>query len=95
METVGANQKFQKTDVKIRKLPEQFSEKISSQFLTENPVLQTTSEIQVQCEINSEKTSEQLSKLYIWKFLVKVIRVLNAFPVRFYNASYCQKSNNV
>ena len=52
----------------------------------QNSGLQTTSEIQVQCEKTSEKKiSEQLSKRYIWEFLVKVINVLNAFPVRFYH----------
>ena len=32
-----------------------------------------------------KKISEQLSKRYIWEFLVKVINVLHAFPVRFYH----------
>ena len=34
-DTAGANQQVQQTDLKNPKLPEQFSEKISSQFLTE------------------------------------------------------------
>ena len=77
--TAGANQKFPKTDVQIPKLP-----KILRKNILTVPNRTLSCKLQVKFKSNA-KTSEQLSKLYIWEFLVKVINFLNAFPVKFYH----------